>query len=93
MRISMRTSHRLLLRLYHDARYSFGEVNVEYVDRGAPGDRSNITGRQISQLDRDYMVIESPLGQSCIPYHRIIRIRYQGIVLWDRETGEHQLTD
>lgn len=89
--VPMRTSHRLLLRLYHDARYRFEEVCVEYVDRGAPGDRSSVTGRAISALDRDYMILESPQGESCIPYHRICAIRYRGALLWDRETGEHQL--
>jgi len=89
----MRTSHRLLLRLYHDARFSFEEVWVEYINRGAPGDRASTSGREISQLDRDYMVIESPRGQSFIPYHRITAIRYQGRLLWDRETGEHKLPE
>ncbi|MDG6257130.1 MAG: DUF504 domain-containing protein [Methanomicrobiaceae archaeon] len=89
----MRTSHRLLLRLYHDARYSFEAVCVEYVDRGAAGDRSSARGRDIAELDRDYMVIESPQGRSYIPYHRITSIRYRGILLWDRATGEHQLPE
>ena len=91
MGCTRRTSHRLLLRLYHDARYSFEEVYVEYIDRGAPGDRSGVGGGEISQLDRDYMVIESTEGQSFIPYHRVTAIRYRGRLLWDRETGEHQL--
>jgi uncharacterized protein (UPF0248 family) len=91
--MSMRTSHRLLLKLYHDARYSFDGVFVEYIDRGAPGDRSGVTGREIAQLDRDYMVIESLRGQSCIPYHRILAIHYRGTLFWDRDTGEHQLPE
>ena len=48
----MRTSHSLLLRLYHDPQYDFGKARVEYVNRGAPGDRSIAQGIQIRGLQQ-----------------------------------------
>ncbi len=79
----MRTSHRLLLRLYHDPRFRFEEVTICYVDRGAPHDRTCVTGDRILHLDSFYMEISSPVGGTAIPYHRIRQIRYQDQVLWD----------
>jgi uncharacterized protein (UPF0248 family) len=87
----MRTSHRLLLRLYHDQQFDFKDVTVSYINRGAPQDRSEVAGPQIENLDRDYMEITSDRGPTAIPYHRITRILYRGIVIWDRESGEQNL--
>lgn len=87
----MRTSHRLLLRLYHDQQFDFKDVTVRYINRGAPNDRSEVAGSQIENLDRDYMEIASVRGLTAIPYHRITRILYRGIVIWDRESGEQNL--
>jgi uncharacterized protein (UPF0248 family) len=79
----MRTSHALLLRLYHDPRYRFAEVTVCYVDRGAPGDRTCIRGERIAHLDSYYMEISSPHGPTAIPYHRIRKILYRDQILWE----------
>ncbi len=79
----MRTSHSILLRLYHDPQYEFGKVSVEYVDRGAPGDRSTATGESIKNLDQGGMEIESDMKTKFIPYHRIRRISYGGKTMWN----------
>ena len=68
----MRTSHALLLRLYHDPRYDFGKVSVDYINRGAPGDRSSVIGERISRLEAGGMEIESAAGKTYIPYHRVL---------------------
>jgi len=78
----MRTSHKLLLRLYHDPEYDFSRAEVEYVNRGAPGDRSVAAGTAIERLDPGFMQIKSPHGTTPIPYHRILRIRYDGVPVW-----------
>jgi uncharacterized protein len=80
----MRTSHSLLLRLYHDPQYEFGRVTVEYVDRGAPGDRSSTTGECIINLEQGGMEVESEMKTKFIPYHRIRRISYDGKALWEK---------
>jgi uncharacterized protein (UPF0248 family) len=78
----MRTSHALLLRFYHDPQFRFTDVTVCYVDRGAPSDRTCVTGDRIQHLDSYYMEISSPHGLTAIPYHRIRMIRYQDRILW-----------
>jgi uncharacterized protein (UPF0248 family) len=85
---TMRTSHRILLRLYHDPAFDFSRVTVWYIDRGAPKDRSRLGGEQIRLLDRDYIETESAGRMTAIPYHRILTILYDGRVVWDREHGD-----
>ncbi len=80
----MRTSHALLLRFWHDPAFDFVHVSVEYVNRGAPDDRSFADGGNIVHLDRDYFEVASDTGMTPIPYHRILRILYKGIPVWER---------
>jgi len=86
----MRTSHALLLRLYHDPQYQFDDVTVSYINRGAPGDLSRVRGTEIRHLDPDYMELASPVGTTPVPYHRICEIRYQEKVLWKRSPPVHE---
>jgi uncharacterized protein (UPF0248 family) len=81
----MRTSHALMLRFFHDPQYDFHKVEVEYVNRGAPGDRSTVAGGQIVSLEQGGMEIESEVGTTFIPYHRIRRLSYDGEVMWKKD--------
>ena len=78
----MRTSHAILLRLRHDPQYDFSKASVEYVNRGAPGDRSTVQGTRILKLEQGGMEIESEQRATFIPYHRIRRISYGGETMW-----------
>ncbi|MFB3764337.1 MAG: DUF504 domain-containing protein [Methanotrichaceae archaeon] len=78
----MRTSHAILLRLCHDPQYEFGKASVEYVNRGAPDDRSTIQGDEILKLEQGGMEIKSEMGSTYIPYHRIRKISYNGGTMW-----------
>jgi len=80
----MLTSHELLLKYWHDARYEFSDVQVGYIDRGAPGDRSCASGREIRALEPYYFEIESESGSKFIPYHRIRKVMYGNEILWER---------
>ncbi len=80
--IIMRTSHAILLRLCHDPQYEFGKASVEYVNRGAPNDRSTVQGDEILKLEQGGMEIKSKMGSTFIPYHRIRRISYNGETMW-----------
>jgi uncharacterized protein (UPF0248 family) len=82
--MTMRTSHTLLLKYFHDPRFIFQEVTVCYVDRGAPGDVTCVHGDQIVHFDAYYFEITSPSGATPIPYHRITRILYNGEPVWAR---------
>ncbi len=81
----VRTSRRLLLRFFHDPGYDFSRVRVEYVNRGAPGDRSAVQGSQIVALDAWYIEVDAGGRAACIPYHRILRILYDDEVAWERK--------
>ncbi len=80
----MRTSHAILLRLRHDPQFEFDRASIEYVDRGAPGDRSVVQGDRILNLEQGGMEIESDNKTKFIPFHRIRRIAYDGKILWEK---------
>jgi uncharacterized protein len=80
----MRTSHALLLKYFHDSRYSFDRISVCYTDRGAPGDMSCVDGDAIVKLDAYYFERKSTDGTTAIPYHRITSISYDGRIVWSR---------
>jgi hypothetical protein len=80
----MRTSRALLLRLRHDPQFEFDRASVEYIDRGAPGDRSTVQGDCILSLEQGGMEIESEKKTKFIPFHRIRRISYDGKNLWEK---------
>jgi uncharacterized protein (UPF0248 family) len=87
----MRTSHALLLRLYHDPQYDFNKVRVDYINRGAPGDSSTVSGERIDRLGAGGMEIESATGKTYIPYHRILQILYEGLTVWENGTKKKQV--
>ena len=80
----MLTSHELFLKYWHDPRYLFYEVVVWYVDRGAPGDRSCVSGREVLLLESYYFEIGAGESAKCIPYPRIRKITYSGELVWER---------
>jgi uncharacterized protein (UPF0248 family) len=81
----MLTSHELLLKFWHDSRYSFSGVRVEYVNRGAPNDRSTVGGTDIRVLDAYYLEIATEQGIKYIPYHRIRKLTYEGEIVWEKK--------
>ncbi len=81
---AVRKSHELLLRYFHDPEFSFDDVTVCYVDRGAPGNESCVSGEQIKTLGPGFFEIESEVRTTSIPYHRLIRILYKGVPVWER---------
>lgn len=81
----MRTSHRIILRLLHDPAYDFAAVSIIFIDRGAPGDRSQVDGPDIAAIEGAHMMIKTDQGEKYIPLHRVLRILYQGEVLWERK--------
>jgi uncharacterized protein len=80
----MLTSHEILLKYWHDARYEFSDMRISYVDRGAPGDRSCVRGREIRTLEPYYFEISLESGTKYIPYHRIRKIQYGNETIWER---------
>jgi uncharacterized protein len=80
----MLTSHTLLQQYWHDPRYDKEKVRVWYIDRGAPDDRSSVSGSDIN-LEPYYMSIQTIDGEKPIPYHRILLITYDGAVEFENQ--------
>jgi uncharacterized protein len=78
----MLTSHKLLQQYWHDDRYDTGKVRVWYTDRGAPNDRSSVSGPDFS-LEPYYISIRTPEGEKPVPYHRILLITYDNTVTFE----------
>jgi hypothetical protein len=84
----MRKSHELLLQLFHDPKYDFSKVTMEYVDRGSPGDRSIVSGVQVTRLDAQYIEVDAITHTACIPYHRLRNIFYDDTEVWGLHTDD-----
>ena len=82
----MLTSHTLLLKFRHDPRYDFPDIEVLYVDRGATGNLSQVSGDEIRALEAYYFGIGTGEGEKRIPYHRIRRISFAGKTVWERSS-------
>lgn len=54
--------------------FDFNKVEVWYVNRGAPGDVSVIKGGDIEKVGRSFIYTKG----KAIPFHRVIRISYEG---------------
>ena len=80
----MRKSREILLKYRYDARYLFSDLEVCYIDRGAPGNITCIGGDRIEELGPYGLELFSPYGTTTIPYHRVVKIRYHGAVIWER---------
>jgi len=71
--------------LRHDPQFDFGKAVVEFVDRGAPGDRSAVRGDKIIRLEQGWMEIEWENRPKFIPFHRIRRITYDSEIMWAKD--------
>ncbi len=80
-------SLQLMKQFRHDARYDIGKVKVYYIDRGVPGDISSVDGLSLRESDSNFhfsIDIPHEAEPKNIPYHRIIRIEYDGKCLFER---------
>ncbi len=100
IREGVKTARSVLNELRWRRDRDFSKVGVEYVHRGAPNDVASVGGGDIIALEPWMMVVRrrdgagrvgrrqprsSPVpGQAAIPYHRIVRITYDGAVVFSR---------
>ena len=56
------------------------KIEIWYLHRGAPHDTKVISGAEIISLGRSFLETAS----ATIPYHRIIKVLYDGEILFDR---------
>ena len=76
----MTNPREILNKLKWKKDYSFDQVEIWYVHRGAPNDTKIIYGKDIIKLDRSFMETTSAV----IPYHRIFKIIYEKKIIFKR---------
>jgi uncharacterized protein (UPF0248 family) len=64
-------------------RNALDEAEVTYIHRGAPGNVMTVRGRDITALGRSFFEV----GDSSIPYHRIVAISLRGENIWPDPTA------
>ena len=60
---------------------SLEDLSIEYINRGAPGDRSSISGSDIVNLGRSFMELTDGTK---IPFHRVTAILRKKNSIWER---------
>jgi len=71
----------LLNKLKWDKKYDFSKVKIYYVSRGDANNIAVLQGNEIKNLGK--MFIETT--KIFIPYHRIIKIEYEGKVIYEKK--------
>ena len=71
----------ILNKVKWDERMDFDQLEVVYLHRGAPDDLKRISGREIVNIGKSFL----SLKEAEIPHHRIIKILYEGEVLFERK--------
>jgi len=61
--------------------YDFGKVKIWYINRGKENNIDCLIGNQIKSIGE--LFIET--DKAIIPYHRILKIDYNGKTIFDRE--------
>ena len=71
----------ILNKVKWDERMDFDQLEVVYLHRGAPDDLKMISGREIVNIGTSFL----SLKEAEIPHHRIVKILYEGEVLFERK--------
>jgi len=75
----------ILNKVKWDERMDFDELEVVYLHRGAPDDLKRISGREIVHIGTSFLSLSLKGEGVEIPHHRIVKILYEGEVLFERE--------
>jgi len=74
-------------------RYNLSRCKIYYIHRGVPGNVKIVEGSAIKKIDRSFLVLEGVMEDVYIPYHRIFRIEYEGVPVYERKkSGESRIT-
>ena len=73
----------ILNKIKWDERMDFDQLEVVYLHRGAPDDLKKISGREIVNIEKSFLRLKAEGAE--IPHHRIIKILYEGEVLFERK--------
>ncbi|MEW5759133.1 MAG: RNA repair domain-containing protein [Candidatus Thermoplasmatota archaeon] len=56
------------------------KAEIWYIHRGVPGNYKIVNGSEILKIEKGFFILEN----ASIPYHRIIKIIYDGEVIFER---------
>jgi len=73
----------ILNKVKWDGRMDFDQLEVVYLHRGAPDDLKRISGREIVNIGTSFLSLKAEGAE--IPHHRIVKILYEGEVLFERK--------
>ncbi len=76
-------TRELLNKLKWHPGYDFKKVSVIYIDR--PKGFSEVRGDAIKDIGHKFIYL---VGDTAIPMHRIVEIKYDGKTLWRKVDGE-----
>ncbi|MEM2839854.1 MAG: RNA repair domain-containing protein [Thermoplasmata archaeon] len=76
----------VLNRLKWEEGKSLEQVEVVILHRGAPNDRRTILGRDIARIGQTFF----ETSETSIPYHRVLEIRCDGKVLFEKRTKQNK---
>jgi len=74
----------ILNKVRWDGRMDFDQLEVVYLHRGAPNDLKKIYGREIVNIGKSFLRLSLKGEGAEIPHHRIVKILYEGEVLFER---------
>jgi uncharacterized protein (UPF0248 family) len=77
----MPSAHEVLNELKWREDRDLNITEIWYIHRGAPNDSMIIKGSEIIELQHSFM----KLAGAMIPYHRILKIVYEGQVIWRKK--------
>lgn len=61
------------------------ECEIVIVHRGAPGNKKTISGKKVTEVKKSYFYYKGKGGREvCIPLHRVLEVRLEGKVIWER---------
>lgn len=63
--------------------YGLSKCTVYYINRGSPNDIGIVSGRQIIEIG-SFLILEGYPYESYIPFHRIVKIEYDDIVIFEK---------
>ena len=61
--------------------FSFSELEISYIHRGAPENTKIICGEDIKKIEKTFIETKS----SMIPMHRIFKIKYKEKIIFKRK--------
>ena len=66
---------------------ALAKAEITFVHRGAPGDVKTVSAAKVTELKRSHFYYKDNGRETHIPNHRIVEVRMEGKVLWQKRTN------